>query len=84
MNVFFKWLEARVDSFPQITPQMPAKTTWGFIRFYARPFYPLLICGFMLSVVIAIIEVRVFSFLGLGAALIGLGYVYRRFGFDKK
>lgn len=25
---------------------------------------------------------RVFSFLGLGAALIGLGYVYRRFGFD--
>ncbi len=27
---------------------------------------------------------RVFSFLGLGAALIGLGYVYRRFGFDKK
>ncbi len=27
---------------------------------------------------------RVFSFLGLGAALIGLGYVYRRFGFDRK
>lgn len=27
---------------------------------------------------------RVFSFLGLGAALIGLGYAYRRFGFDKK
>jgi len=25
---------------------------------------------------------RVFSFLGLGAALIGLGYAYRRFGFD--
>ena len=24
---------------------------------------------------------RVFSFLGLGAALIGLGYAYRRFGF---
>lgn len=27
---------------------------------------------------------RVFSFLGLGAALIGLGYTYRRFGFDSK
>jgi uncharacterized membrane protein len=25
---------------------------------------------------------RVFSFLGLGAALLGLGYAYRRFGFD--
>ena len=64
MNLFFNWLERRVDTFPQITPQMPAKTTWGFIRFYARPFYPLLIVGFMLSVLIAIIEVRVFSFLG--------------------
>ena len=27
---------------------------------------------------------RVFSFLGLGAALIGLGYAYRRLGFDSK
>jgi uncharacterized membrane protein len=26
---------------------------------------------------------RVFSFLGLGAALIGLGYAYRRYGFDQ-
>jgi uncharacterized membrane protein len=24
----------------------------------------------------------VFSFLGLGAALVGLGYAYRRYGFD--
>ena len=64
MDRLFSWLEARVDSFPQITPQMPAKTTWGFIRFYARPFYPLLITGFLLSVMIAIIEVRLFSFLG--------------------
>lgn len=27
---------------------------------------------------------RVFSFLGLGAALLGLGYVYRRFGLDQR
>ena len=26
---------------------------------------------------------RVLSFLGLGAALLGLGYAYRRFGFDR-
>ena len=26
---------------------------------------------------------RVVSFLGLGAALLGLGYAYRRFGFDQ-
>jgi ATP-binding cassette, subfamily B, multidrug efflux pump len=61
---FFKWLEGRVDSFPNLPPPMPAKSTWGFIRFYARPFYPLLIVGFLLSVIIAILEVRVFAFLG--------------------
>ena len=27
---------------------------------------------------------RVFSFLGLGAALLGLGYAYRRFGMDRR
>jgi ATP-binding cassette, subfamily B, multidrug efflux pump len=64
LSWFFKRLESRVDSFPEITPPMPAKTTWGFIRFYAKPFYPLLIIGFLLSVIIAIIEVRVFAFLG--------------------
>jgi ATP-binding cassette, subfamily B, multidrug efflux pump len=64
LSWFFKWLESRVDSFPPETPQMPAKTTWGFIRFYTRPFLPLLVLGFTLSVGIAIIEVRVFAYLG--------------------
>jgi len=27
---------------------------------------------------------RVFSFLGLGAALLGLGYAYRRYGMDPR
>ena len=27
---------------------------------------------------------RVMSFLGLGAALLGMGYAYRRFGFDQR
>jgi hypothetical protein len=64
LSWFFKWLESRVDSFPPDTPQMPAKTTWGFIRFYTRPFLPLLFLGFILSVGIAIIEVRIFAYLG--------------------
>jgi ATP-binding cassette, subfamily B, multidrug efflux pump len=64
LSRYFKWLESRVDSFPSETPQMPSKTTWGFIRFYTRPFLPLLILGFILSVGIAIIEVRVFAYLG--------------------
>ena len=64
LNALFGWLERRVDSFPPTAPQMPEASTWGFIRFYARPFLPLIIVGLCLSVVIAIIEVRVFAFVG--------------------
>ncbi len=64
LNLFFKWLERRVDSFPSHLPEMPEATTWGFIRFYSRPFYPLLAAGLILSVSIAILEVRLFAYLG--------------------
>ncbi len=64
LNTLFGWLERRVDSFPPNAPQMPDASTWGFIRFYARPFLPLIIAGLTLSVLIAIIEVRVFAFVG--------------------
>ena len=61
---FFNWLEAQVDSFPLDDPDMPEPSTWGFIRHYSKPFLPLLVVGFFLSVIIAVIEVRVFAYLG--------------------
>ncbi|MCA0434466.1 MAG: ABC transporter ATP-binding protein/permease [Proteobacteria bacterium] len=64
MNCFFKWLEGRVDSFPPIEPAMPKATVWGFILHYTRPFIPLLGVGLLLSVAIAIIEVRIFAYVG--------------------
>ena len=64
LNLFFSWLETRVDSFPEIEPQMPRASVWGFIRHYTRPFVPLLIVGLATSVAIAIIEVRLFAYLG--------------------
>jgi ATP-binding cassette, subfamily B, multidrug efflux pump len=64
INWFFKWLESRVDSFPAIEPAMPEATTWGFIRYYSRPFYPLIIVGLLLAVILAVIEVRVFAYIG--------------------
>ena len=64
LNWFFTWLEARVDAFPQIEPQMPKPTTWGFIRHYTKPFVPLVVVGLLLSVAIAIIEVRLFAYVG--------------------
>jgi ATP-binding cassette, subfamily B, multidrug efflux pump len=73
LNALFKWLERRVDSFPDAMPEMPPPSTWGFIKFYSKPFYPLLAAGLLLSIVIAIIEVRLFAYVGtlvdtLGAA----------------
>ena len=52
---------------------MPQANTWGFIRFYSRPFVPLIAAGLLLSVTIAVIEVRIFAYVGklvdtLGAA----------------
>ncbi len=64
LNRLFKWLEGRVDSFPDLEPGMPQATTWGFIRHYTRPFYPLLAFGFFLSVVLAVVEVRIFAYVG--------------------
>ncbi len=64
LNRFFGWLERRVDSFPDTAPAMPQASTWGFIRFYSRPFLPLIAAGLVLSVMIAIIEVRVYAYVG--------------------
>jgi ATP-binding cassette, subfamily B, multidrug efflux pump len=64
INWFFSWLERRVDSFPLDDPQMPEPSTWGFIRHYSKPFLPLLFVGFLLTVTIGVMEVRVFAYTG--------------------
>jgi len=50
---------------------MPSATAWGFIKFYARPFLPLILAGLTFSVVIAIIEVRAYAFIGRLIDLMG-------------
>ncbi len=64
MNPFFKWLEGRVDSFPEDEPAMPKASTWGFIWFYSKPFVPWLALGLIFAVTLALIEVRVFAYVG--------------------
>ncbi len=71
LNRLFSWLESRVYAFPAEAPAMPPASTWGFIRFYARPFLPLIVAGLMFSVAIAIIEVRVYAFVGRLIDLMG-------------
>ncbi len=64
LTPFMKWLESRVDSFPQTEPRMPTASTWGFIQFYSKPFYAMLAVGLFFSVTIAILEVRLFAYVG--------------------
>ncbi|MFN0192320.1 MAG: ABC transporter ATP-binding protein [Aestuariivirga sp.] len=63
-NPLFSWLEKQVDSFPASPPEKPAPNARGFILHYSRPFYPLIAAGFVLSVIIAIFEVRLFAYVG--------------------
>jgi ATP-binding cassette, subfamily B, multidrug efflux pump len=63
-NRLFTWLEGRVASFPMEAATKPPPTTWGFIRHYTRPFYPLIAVGFVLSLILAFVEVRVFAYVG--------------------
>jgi ATP-binding cassette, subfamily B, multidrug efflux pump len=64
MNWLFRWLESSVSAFPMEQPSKPPATTWGFIRHFTRPFYPLLIAGLVLSIMLAFVEVRVFAYVG--------------------
>ncbi len=64
MNWFFSWAESRVDSFPPKQPAKPPATTWGFIHHYTKPFYELIAIGFILSITLAVIEVRLFAYVG--------------------
>jgi ATP-binding cassette, subfamily B, multidrug efflux pump len=64
MSKLFSWLEGYVSSFPPEQPQQPPADVRQFIWHYTKPFMPLLLVGFVFSVMLAIIEVRVFAFVG--------------------
>ena len=61
---FFHWLEGLCDPFPPPQPEKPPETLSGFVIHYAKPFWPLLLVGAILSTVIALIEVSLFAFVG--------------------
>ncbi len=61
---FFSWLENAVDSFPQTALEKPKPTLLAFAFHYTRPFLPLLVASIGFSIVIALIEVYLFAFIG--------------------
>jgi ATP-binding cassette subfamily B multidrug efflux pump len=60
----FSWLETRTDSFPVDQAGMPPASFWGFILYYTRPFWPMIIASSVFAAAVALIEVSLFGFLG--------------------
>ncbi len=64
LSAIFRWLESVVKSFPPDAPEKPPATFSGFILYYARPFWPLILASSVLSIAVALIEVSLFAFVG--------------------
>jgi len=60
----FRWLEGTVSSFPPDVPVKPPATFAGFVLHYTRPFWWLIAASAVLSIVVAVIEVSLFAFVG--------------------
>ncbi|SIS93378.1 ABC transporter ATP-binding protein [Paracoccus saliphilus] len=60
----FAWFERRIDPYPTDTPDMPPRSLGKFLLHYSHGALPWLISLALLSSVIALIEVMLFSWLG--------------------
>lgn len=60
----FKLFEGLVNPFPPAEPTPPPKGLVGFCLYYARGIWPLLLVIALLSTLIAVLEVTLFSFMG--------------------
>ena len=58
------WLEGYCPPFPSEQPSKPPDTLRGFVAYYTLPFWPLILTSAIFSIVISLIEVYLFSFVG--------------------
>ncbi len=64
INAIFSWLEKYSDPFPQDLPTKPPSSLFGFVAHYAKPFWHLIAVAAILSTIIALTEVYLFSLIG--------------------
>ena len=64
INAIFTWFEKYSDPFPEDLPSKPPSSLLGFVAHYAKPFWRLIAAAAVLSTIIALIEVYLFSFVG--------------------
>ncbi|UAU33357.1 ABC transporter ATP-binding protein [Xanthomonas campestris] len=60
----FRWFESLIDTFPPIERQMPPRSVWRFYLHYLRPLWPILLATLIAGLLLALVEVAMFDFLG--------------------
>ncbi len=64
INRFHTWLEGYCSPFPDTPPKKPPNTLRSFVVHYAKPFWPLIAVSASLAIIISMLEVGLFSFVG--------------------
>ena len=62
--MWFKWFENLVLPFTDEPPTKPPAKTLAFIWHYTKPFKWLLVTGIVVSIIMAVIELAIFGFIG--------------------
>ncbi len=60
----FRWFESLVDVFPPLEAEMPPRRVWRFYLHYLRPLWPVLLATLLAGLLLALVEVAMFDFLG--------------------
>ncbi|MGN5544171.1 ABC transporter ATP-binding protein [Xanthomonas hortorum] len=60
----FRWFEPLIDVFPPIEREMPPRSVWRFYLHYLRPLWPILLATLIAGLLLALVEVAMFEFLG--------------------
>ncbi|MBV6882233.1 ABC transporter ATP-binding protein [Xanthomonas euvesicatoria] len=60
----FRSFESLIDIFPPIEREMPPRSVWRFYRHYLRPLWPILLATLIAGLLLALVEVAMFDFLG--------------------
>ncbi|MDG2524419.1 ABC transporter ATP-binding protein [Stenotrophomonas sp. HITSZ_GD] len=60
----FRWFESLIEVFPRPETAPPPKTVWRFYLHYLRPIWPVLLATLVAGLLLALVEVAMFDFLG--------------------
>ena len=60
----FRWFESLIDVFPEPDARTPPRTVVKFYLFYLRPVWPLFAATLLAGLLLAVVEVAMFDYLG--------------------